>query len=99
MGPRVGEPNPFALYRHYERSEVNPLPGDSRKPVDRRSDSGRPWELNKAQIVLLRAKWARQYGDHGKYLAALEELDRIIGHSSGRNKEMLTAARNKVARH
>jgi hypothetical protein len=99
MGPRAGECDPFELYRLYERSEINPLPGDSGKRVDRRSDSDRRWELNRAQILLLRAKWARQYGDQGKYLAALGELDDTIQHSSGKKKEMLTAARNKVARH
>src|SRR5208283_5540845 len=30
QGPAAGEPNPFSLYRFYERNELNPMPGDSR---------------------------------------------------------------------
>jgi hypothetical protein len=95
-GPAAGQPNPFDLYRHYERSEVNPMPGDSRKPVDHRSDADRRWQLDRGQIVLLRARQAKEQRDWGKYQFALTELDQIIANSSGKKREQLTIARNRI---
>ena len=96
QGPRAGEPDPFELYRHFERSEINPLPGDSRKPVDHRSDADRRWQLDRGQIVLLRARQAKEQRDWGKYQSALTELDQIIANSFGKKKELLTIARNRI---
>ncbi|MFZ2035694.1 MAG: hypothetical protein WCF70_07575 [Dehalococcoidales bacterium] len=98
MGPHAGEPNPFELYRHYERSEINPLPGDSRKPADRRSEVEKRWQLDRSQIVLLRARQAKEHADWEKYTSALLELDEIIEHSSGTKREQLTAAKHKIER-
>jgi hypothetical protein len=98
MGPHAGEPNPFELYRHYERSEINPLPGDSRKPADRRSEVEKRWQLDRGQIVLLRARQAKEQRDWEKYQSALTELDEIIALSSGLKREQLTAAKHKIER-
>ena len=98
MGPHAGEPNPFELYRHYERSEINPLPGDSRKPMDHRSEADKRWHLDRGQIVLLRARQAKEQGDWEKYSSALLELDEIIALSSGLKREQLAAAKHKIER-
>lgn len=98
QGPPAGEPDPFELYRHFERSEINPLPGDSRKPVDRRPDADRRWQLDRGQIVLLRARQAKKQMDWEKYQSALTELDQIIANSSGKKREQLTAAKKKIER-
>jgi hypothetical protein len=98
MGPRAGEPDPFELYRRCERSEINPLPGDSGKPADQHSDADRRWELDRAQIILMRARQAMSRGDREKYQSVLGELDDIIEHSAAKKKEMLMAARNRLQR-
>jgi hypothetical protein len=95
-GPAAGQPDPFELYRRFERSEVSPLPGDSRLPIDHRSDADRRWQLDWGQIVLLRARQAKEQRDWGKYQSALTELDQIIANSSGKKKEQLTIARNRI---
>jgi hypothetical protein len=96
MGPRAGEPNVFALYHHFERSEISQLPGDSRKPVDRSSDADRRWQLDRGQIVLLRARQAMERRDWEKYQSALTELNEIITHSFGKKREQLTAAKHEI---
>jgi hypothetical protein len=96
MGPRAGEPDPFELYRRCERSEISPAPGDSRQPPDHHSDTERRWELDRGQILLLGARQARGHGERDKYRQAINELDEIINNLSGKKKEMLTAARNKL---
>jgi hypothetical protein len=96
MGPHAGEADPFELYRHYERSEINPLFGDSRKPVDRRSEVEKRWQLDRGQIVLLRARQAKEQRDWEKYQSALTELDEIIALSSGLKREQLAAAKHKI---
>jgi len=98
QGPRAGEPNCFSLYRHYERNETMPLPGDSKGPDALATGAGKPWELDQAQVLLFRARYAWRRSDFDQYQSAVAELDNIISHSSGKKKEMLTAARNKLQR-
>jgi len=98
MGPRAGEPDPFELYRRCERNEINPLPGDSGKPADHQTDADRRWKLDRAQIVLMRARQARSRGAHERYQSAIRELDDIIEHATGKIKATVTAARNRLQR-
>ena len=99
MGPHAGEPNPFELYRHYERSEINPLPGDSRKPADRRSEVEKRWQLRpRADRAAARAAGQGTCGLGEILTSALLELDEIIEHSSGTKREQLTAAKHKIER-
>ena len=96
QGPSAGEPDVVELYRCCERSEINPLPGDSRQPPNRHSGTARRWELDRGQILLLRARQALSRGNHEQYQIATSELDVIIDHATGKIKERLTAARNKL---
>jgi hypothetical protein len=98
FGPRAGEPDPFELYRRCERSEINPLPGDSRKPADHQTDADRRWKLDRGQIILMRARQGRSRGDREQYQSAIRELDDIIDHATGKIKATLTAARNRLQR-
>jgi hypothetical protein len=96
QGPRTGEPNPFALYRFYERSEVNPMPGDSRSWDDEKDGTKKRWVLERAEILLFRAKKAKRIGDYEKCRVALSELDKIIEHASPKRQAALKALKKKI---
>jgi hypothetical protein len=55
-------------------------------------------QLDRGQIVLLRARQAKKQRDWEKYQSALTEIDEIIANSSGKKREQLTAAKNKIER-
>ena len=88
-GPSAGEPDPFSLYRFYERNVIMPLPGDSKKPDTHGRGGGKHWTLDQAQMLLFRARYAWRHSDFDKYQAAVAELDSIISHSSGKKKQFL----------
>ena len=98
QGPRRGEPNPFALYRHSERDEGHPMPGDSKPPDTHHKNGEKRWALDRAQILLSRARQAWKQSDFDRYRAEVAELDTIIAHSPGKKQTVLTAARNKLPR-
>ena len=96
QGPRAGEPNPFELYRHYERNEINPLPGDSKKPNPGGTDGEKHWVLDRVQILLFQARQAWKDGNLDKYRLAVAELDNIIENSSIKKQLILKAAKKKL---
>ena len=96
QGPSAGEPNPFALYRFYERSEVNPMPGDSRAWDDEQNGAKKRWVLERAEVLLFRAKNAKRAGDYEKCRLALAEVDTIIAQSSPKRQAALKALRKNV---
>ena len=98
MGPRKGEENPFALYRHYEKNEVRPMGGDSKPPGTQHKNGEKAWALDRGQILLSRARQAWKQSDLARYQVGVAELDTIIARSQGKKQAMLTAARNKLPR-
>ena len=98
-GPSAGEFNPFTLYRFYERNVTQPLLGDSKPPDTHGKGGGKHWQLDQAQLLLFRARYAWRHSDFDKYQSAVADLDSIIAHSSSKKKTILTTARNKLQRH
>jgi hypothetical protein len=97
-GPRKGEENPFALYRHYEKNEVRPMGGDSKPPGTQHKNGEKTWALDRGQILLSRARQAWKQSDLARYQVGVAELDTIIARSQGKKQAVLTAARNKLPR-
>ena len=97
-GPRRGEPNPFALYRYCERNEFTPMPGDSRKPNKPDSKDGKRWQLDRAHVLLFRARLAWRRGDMSTYRSAISELNEIIARSSSTMQKSLKTEKERVTR-
>jgi hypothetical protein len=98
QGPKKGEANPFALYRHYESNEEHPMVGDSKPPGTHHKNGENRWTLDRGQILVARARQAWKQNDFARYRAAVAELDAIIADSQGKKQTILTAARNKLPR-
>ena len=96
MGPAAGQVNPFELYRHYERNEINPMPGDSKKPNNHGTHQETRWVLDRFQILLFTARQAWKDGDIEKYRLSVAELDKIIERASPAKQKQLKAAKGKL---
>jgi len=88
-GPAAGTENPFELYRFWERNSLHPMTGDSRVWDNEQDGAKKRWALDRAEVLLYRAKQARKNGNADKYRMVTAELDEIIRHSpSGRQKAL-----------
>jgi|GEM_PF-2328733 len=96
-GPRAGEPNVFALYRHYARNYYY-TPGESWRPPGDENITSIKWKLDMGQILLMRARRASQQGDRDTLRATIEELDKNIQSTSGLRQQQLKAAKEKLLR-
>jgi len=97
-GPAAGQANPFELYRHYERNEINPMPGDSKKPNSHGTGQEKRWVLDRFQILLFTARQAWKDGDIKKYQASVASLDKIIERASPAKQKQLKAVKGKLTR-
>jgi hypothetical protein len=98
QGPRAGEANPFQLYRLYERNYCDSLPGESRKSRSSIGNSETRWELDKAQVLLFKAKKAAKRGNRAEFMSWVKELDVMIVGAPRGKQEHLAKVRAKLAR-
>jgi hypothetical protein len=72
------------------------MPGDSRTWDDEQGEAKKRWALERAEILLFRAKNAKRAGDYEKCRLALAELDTIIEHSSPKRQAVLKVLKKKI---
>jgi hypothetical protein len=72
------------------------MPGDSRNWDDEQDGAKKRWSLERAEILLFRAKNAKRAGDYEKCRLALAEVDTIIAQASPKRQAALKALRKKV---